>query len=168
MKRTILTIMLLGCFGGIPDALAAPDAAVKAKVPPAAKTVDTTEKKNDEPKDSPEVPGGAAGAFDAGKKLVELAKAKQWLGFAAGGIWLAMFLFKLGRKNLDFMKGIPKRVLWILVPTLSVGAMVLAKLQADLSWGSAWIVLAGGPAVAFLNDLVKRGIMNKKPSETTG
>lgn len=103
-------------------------------------------------------------ALDKGKQLVELAKAKQWFAFSAGTIWLLMFLFKLGRKKLAFMSKIPKRVLWIILPLLSVAAMVLAKLQADLSWGAAFGVATSGPAVAFLNDFVKRGLLNKEPS----
>jgi hypothetical protein len=98
------------------------------------------------------------------KDLVQFGNAEQWFSFSAGAIWLFMSLFKLGRKRLKFMQRIPKRVLWILVPLLSVVAMVLGKLQADLSWNAAIATLLSGPAAAFLNDLVKRGLLGKSPS----
>lgn len=103
-------------------------------------------------------------ALASAKDAVEQASAKKWLGFSAVVIWLLMFVFKTARKSFDFMKGIPKRVLWILVPLLSIAAMLLAKLQADLSWGAAVEVLLSGPVAAFANDLVKRGILDRDPS----
>lgn len=110
------------------------------------------------------VPVNTSEALDAGKEVVAMAKTKQWFAMSAGIIWLLMFLFKTGRKKLDFMAGIPKRVLWIVLPLLSVAAMLLAKFQGDLSWAGAVGVLTSGPSVAFLNDFVKRGVLNKEPT----
>lgn len=110
------------------------------------------------------VPADGAEAFDAAKGLVENVKAKEWFAFSAGIIWLIMFLLKVGRKSVGFMKKMPKRVLWIVVPILSIVAMVLAKLQGDLSWGAAVGVLFSGPSAAFFNDFVKRGVLGKEPS----
>jgi hypothetical protein len=118
--------------------------------------------------ESKKVPSTTTEAIDSGKEMIGFAKEKKWFAFSAGAIWLLMFLFKLGRKKLDFMKGIPKRALWIAVPILSVAAMLLSKFQADLSWGAAFTVLSSGPSVAFLNDLLKRGLLGKEPSPMAG
>ena len=112
----------------------------------------------------PNIPKSASDALDKGKEALSLAKEKQWFAFSAGVIWLLMSLFKIARKNVWFMKEIPKRVLWIILPLLSISAMLLAKFQGDLSWGAAVGVMTSGPAVAFLNDFVKRGLLNKEPS----
>lgn len=118
----------------------------------------------DEPIEPEEVPKDAVSAIDAGKKVIEDGKAKRWFAMSAGIIWLLMFLFKTARKRIDVMKKIPKRVLWIIVPLLSVAAMLAAKFQDDLAWGAAMQVLLSGPSVAFLNDFVKRGIVGKELS----
>jgi len=170
IKVLILTIGIALC--SVPAVAQAVDAGAPTTKAPAAK-VDDAKKVALEANDlevpvPPEVPTDAASAMSMAKKLIEQAKAKRWLGFSAGAIWLFMFLFKLGRKNWSLMQKIPKRVLWIVVPLLSVGAMVLAKLQADLSWGAAWVVITSGPSVAFLNDLIKRGVMGKEPSPVNG
>lgn len=145
---------------------AAPDAGVKADITviKAKPTSLPTSQPVADPAMPPDVPKTPGEAMTAAKDLLDMAKAKQWFGFSAGAIWLFMFLFKFGRKNLDFMKKIPKRALWIMVPILSIAAMVLSKLQADLSWGAAFAVLFSGPSVAFLNDMVKRGVMGKEPA----
>lgn len=146
-----------------PVTKAEPTKKADTKIEPAT-TKAAASQPTDEPVMPPEVPKDGSAAIDAAKSLIDQAKAKQWFAFSAGGIWLLMFLFKLGRKNLEFMKKIPKRALWIIVPLLSVAAMVLSKFQADLSWSAAVAVLASGPSVAFLNDLVKRGLLGKEPS----
>lgn len=166
MKKLTVAIVLLFALGLTGNAYADPDAKPATKVE-ATKKAEPMKKEvaasqPTEPTDPPEVPGSVAEAIDAGKKLVEQGKAKQWFAMSAGAIWLLMFGFKLVRKK--FFPGMAKRVLWIIVPALSVAAMVLAKLQADLSWGAALTVLASGPSVAFLNDLIKRGIMGKEPT----
>lgn len=112
----------------------------------------------------PNVPETGEEALEGGKQLVDLAKTKQWFALSAGVIWLLMFAFKWARKNVSLLKRIPKRALWITLPILSVIAMLLAKLQGDLTWTAALGVLLSGPSVAFLNDLVKRGILNQEPS----
>ena len=112
----------------------------------------------------PNIPKSASDALDKGKEALSLAKEKQWFAFSAGVIWLLMSLFKIARKNVWFMKEIPKRFLWIILPLLSISAMLLARFQGDLSWGAAVGVMTSGPAVAFLNDFVKRGLLNKEPS----
>lgn len=164
--KAVLTIAaVLGLLMAAP-ALAAPDASGKtdaAVVKVDAKAPASQPATADEPTD-PNVPKDAGEALDKGKQVVADAKAKQWFAMSAGIIWLLMFLFKTMRKKIDAMKNIPKRVLWIVLPLLSVAAMLLAKFQGDLSWGAAVGVLTSGPAVAFLNDFVKRGLLNKEPS----
>lgn len=167
MKRTATLMLIVGLLLSAP-AFAAPDAAAPAtkapatKVVPAAKAAPASQPV--EPKMPAEVPKDAGEAMDAAKQVLEHGRAKQWFAMSAGAIWLLMFLFKLGRKNLSFLKKVPRRALWIAVPVLSVAAMVLSKLQADLSWGAALAVLFSGPSVAFLNDLVKRGLLGKEPT----
>lgn len=160
MKRAVL----LAAFGLLlaSGAYAAPDAGTKTD----AKVMATTGAASQpaEPAMPKEVAKDAGQAIDQGKGLIEFAKAKQWFAFSAGAIWLLMFLFKLGRTYVGFMQKIPKRVLWIVVPVLSVVAMLLAKFQGDLSWGAAIAVLTSGPSAAFLNDFVKRGLLNQEPS----
>lgn len=186
-RKTLFLTVLITCFTFAVTANAQPDPEPKApatkvapdtkaepkaetKTEPATKKPDTPSPASqpaagtDEPKDPKEVPTDASGAIDLGKQVIEHGKAKQWFAMSAGIIWLVMFLFKTLRKKIDAMKKIPKRVLWIIVPLLSVAAMILAKLQADLSWGAAVAVLFSGPSVAFLNDFLKRGILNKEPS----
>lgn len=139
-----------------------PDATAKTTVvvkPDATATSQPTS----EPSMPNEVPKDVAGAVDKGKEAISLAKEGKWFSFSAGVIWLLMFVFKLLRKNVEAMKNIPKRVLWIIVPILSVIAMLLAKFQGDLSWSTAWIVLTSGPVMALLNDFVKRGVLGKEP-----
>ncbi len=184
MKRTVAILTMLSLLLLALPALSQPDPEPKTKAPatkvepkadtktePATKKAEPTKKEEpasqptgDEPTEPKEVPKDAGEAMDAVKQVVELGKAKQWFAMSAGIIWLLMFVFKLGRKKLEFMKKIPKRALWIIVPVLSVAAMVLSKLQADLSWGAAIAVLFSGPSVAFLNDFVKRGLLGKEPS----
>jgi hypothetical protein len=172
MKKYILImcLVLLPCYA-MADSDATPVAIAKStkklepkkaptkKVEPAKKAA--AKKKLAEPKTVDE-------AISTGKQIAELAKTKQWFAMSAGVIWLFMFLFKLGRKKVSFMKKIPKRALWVMVPVLSVAAMVLTKLQTDLSWSAAVTVLSSGPSVAFLNDLLKRGILGKEPSPVNG
>ncbi len=164
MKRKVaVMIALLFAVGLTGYAFADPDAKPATKVLEVKKAEGpASQPTGDEPKDPPEVPGDVNAAIDAGKQLVEQGKAKQWFAMSAGVIWLLMFGFKIVRKK--WFPNIPKRVLWIIVPVLSVAAMVLAMLQADLSWGAALTVLASGPSVAFLNDLIKRGIMGQEPT----
>lgn len=157
-KTTAVAVMLVAALAlngdaAAHDGKAAADAGATAQ-PSAA----------GEPALPPGAPKDGTEAVDAAKKVIEMGKAKQWFGMSAGIIGLLMFLFKRARKSIGFMQRVPKRVLWILVPVLSVAAMVLAKLQADLSWGAALTVLFSGPSVAFLNDLIKRGIAGKEPS----
>jgi len=162
MKTRVITIAILGLLLAAP-AIAAPDTGVKtdavvkvdARVPASQPAAEPTD---------PNVPKDSGAAVEKGKEAIELAKAKKWFAFSAAVIWLLMFLFKLGRKTIGFMKSIPKRVLWIVLPLLSVAAMLLARFQGDLSWSAAVGVLTSGPAVAFLNDFVKRGLLNKEPS----
>jgi hypothetical protein len=155
MKPIILLLLLLVPFIAFADTPA--DTAPTSQ--PAANA--------DGPAD-PSVATDTGGAMDQGKQILADAKAKQWFAMSAGIIWLLMFLFKTARKKLTFMQGIPKRVLWIILPLLSVAAMLLAKFQGDLSWAAALSVLTSGPAVAFLNDFVKRGVLNKEPTPMKG
>jgi hypothetical protein len=142
-------------------AFSAPDAAVTT-----APITAVAEPATDVPTD-PKVPADPGAALDMGKGVIADAKAKQYFTMSAGIIWLIMFLFKTGRKTIGFMKKIPKRVLWVVLPILSVGAMLLSKFQGDLSWAAAVGVLTSGPCVAFLNDFVKRGLLNKEPTPMT-
>lgn len=136
----------------------APETPSAAPEPASQPTVDN------DPKMPPEVPESGSEAVDAGKQLIELGKAKKWFAMSAGIIWLLLFLLKIGRKKLEFLKGMKRKWLYIIVGVLSIAAMVLAKLQEDLSWGAAVGVLFSGPAVAFLNDFIKRGLLGKEPT----
>lgn len=171
MRKFLITFLMCWLLAGVAygqpadattDGPSKPIAASAA--PDGGNVADAAVKAVTEPSEPSEVPSDVGGAVDAAKKVVELGKAKQWFAMSAGAIWLFMFLFKLGRKTVWFMKKIPKRVLWILVPLLSVAAMVLSKLQEDMSWASASAVLMSGPSVAFLNDLVKRGVLGREPT----
>ena len=141
-----------------PKAVAGPAEAKGPAAEPAKELAEPTYPK--------EVPDTLGGAVTQGSDLVEKAKTKQWFAFSAGIIWLIMFLVKWGRKNLAFMQAIPKRALWVILPVLSIAALVLAKFQGDLSWASAIDVGTSGPLMAYLNDFFKRGVMGKEPSST--
>lgn len=161
--RAVFTVAaVLGLLMAAP-AIAAPDAGSNSDVVVIKADAKVVAAPATQPTD-PNVAKDAGEALDQGKQVVADAKAKQWFAMSAGIIWLLMFLFKTARKKLEFMQGIPKRVLWIVLPLLSVAAMLLAKFQGDLSWTAAVGVLTSGPAVAFLNDFVKRGLLNKEPS----
>ena len=156
--RKFILLTLMGIL------LAAP---AMAEIPaPEAQTPAVNTPAADEPAYPPEVPATASGAIDTGQKVVQDAGAKKWFGFSAGVIWLLMFVFKWARKSLDFMQAIPKRILYIAVPLLSVIAMLLARFQGELSWAAALGVLSSGPVVAFANDFFKRGILGKEPETT--
>jgi len=163
LRTLFITVVVIGCAYVTP-ALAV-DAGLKKDAAVTAPSSQPATAATDEPVVPDQVPKDVGEAIDSGKKLVEQAKAKQWFAFSAGVIWFVMFLIKFGRKRLDFMKKIPKRALWIIVPVLSVAAMVLSKLQADLSWNAAVAVLFSGPAAAFVNDFIKRGLLGKEYSE---
>lgn len=111
-----------------------------------------------------EVPKSGIGALAKGAEVLDLAKAGKYFSMAAGGIWILMFIIKLGRKHLKFMQGMSRRWLYILVAVLTFLAMLFTKLQTNLSWNAALLVLTSGPFVAFLNDLIKRGVFGKLPS----
>lgn len=107
-----------------------------------------------------EVPDNPSEALAAVKKGVEFAKTKNWWGMSAVIIFVLMFILKAA----GVFKKIGKRWAYIVVPVLSLAAMVLAKFAGDLSWGSAIAVLTSGPAMAALNDVVKRGVLGKEHS----
>jgi hypothetical protein len=170
MNRNVAVMITLLFVAGLtsyafadPDVMPATKVEVTKKVE-AKKLELKKEAAVSQPTEPKEVPKDASGAIDAAKQLVEQGKAKQWFAMSAGTIWLLMFGFKIVRKK--FFPKMAKRVLWFVVPILSVAAMLLSKFQADLSWGAALTVLASGPSVAFLNDLLKRGIMGKEPTTT--
>ena len=110
-------------------------------------------------------PDSVTEALVEGKNVINLAKAKKYFAMSAGCIWLLMFFFKLGRKHIPMLMNIPRRWLYIVVAMLTFLAMLFTKLQTDMSWSAALIVLTSGPFVAYLNDLIKRGVFNKTPTE---
>lgn len=102
-------------------------------------------------------------ATDAVKQGLAFVTARNWLGLAAVLIFIIMFALrsiKFGGQNIFEKFG--KRWAYIIVPLLSIAAMVLANLAGGVSWSAVWIVLASGPAGAMLNDLVKRGILGQE------
>ena len=137
---------------------------MRAQVPDAAYAASQPAAPASGPGLSKNVPESPSGAVELGKKAAAQFRAKQWFALCASIIWLLMFGFKTLRKTVPVMRRIPKRVLWIIVPLLSIAAMVVAKLQGDLSWDGALAVLLSGPAVAFGNDLVKRGLLGWEPT----
>lgn len=137
---------------------------VRAQAPDAAYATSQPTSAASGPLASENVPDSPSGAVELGKKAAAQLRAKQWFAMSASIIWLLMFVFKTLRKTVPLMQRIPKRVLWIIVPCLSIAAMVLAKLEGDLSWDGALAVLLSGPAVAFSNDLVKRGLLGREPT----
>lgn len=108
----------------------------------------------------PAVPVTVEEAIVAGQEVIEAGKVRNWWGMSAGIIWLLMFLMK----TFGLFVKIGKRWAYVIVPALSIGAMVLSKLAGDLSWLGAIGVLTSGPTVALLNDLIKRGILGKEPT----
>lgn len=106
------------------------------------------------------VPDSPEEAMQMAQKGVEYAKAKNWWGLSAIVIFVSMFVMKTA----GLFKKIGKRWAYIIVPSLSLVAMVLAKFAGGLSWAAAAAVLTSGPAMAVLNDLVKRGFMGKDPA----
>lgn len=99
-------------------------------------------------------------ALQMAQKGVEYAKAKNWWGLSALIIFISMFVMK----SAGLFKKIGKRWAYILVPSLSVIAMVFAKFAGDISWSAAAAVLTSGPVMAALSDLIKRGIIGKDPT----
>lgn len=160
-RKAIVAAVVLGL------ALSAPafaNDATPAKKADAAVKVDAKATATSQPaadvKMPDQVPKDAGEAIDKGKEIIEFAKAKNWWGMSAAIIWLLMFVLKL----VGLFKKIGKRWAYIIVPVLSVAAMLLSKFAGDLSWGAAVAVLTSGPTAALLNDFVKRGILNKEPS----
>jgi hypothetical protein len=106
-----------------------------------------------------QAPKDASEAIDKGKEIIAFAQAKNWWGMSAAIIWLLMFIMKIS----GLFKKIGKRWAYIIVPSLSIAAMLLSKFAGDLSWSAAIYVLTSGPSAALLNDFVKRGLLNKEP-----
>jgi hypothetical protein len=130
---------------------AEPAAKTEAKAAAAKKTAEEITLPPQVPKNVDEALGMARDGFNAGK-------AKNWWGMSAIGIWLLMFILKLFK----VFKKIGKRWAYILVPALSIVAMLLSKFAGDLSWAGAIAILTSGPTVALLNDMVKRGVLAKE------
>lgn len=167
--RKVIVLLVLAVLLAIPVIAGSTDAGPVTDVGKVtATTKQPVKAATDEPQEPKAVPKDTGEAWDKGKGLIELAKAKKWFAFSAAIIFILMFLFKLGRKKLGFMQQIPKRVLWIILPLLSIAAMLLSKFQGDLSWTAAMAVLFSGPGAAFLNDFIKRGILNKEYSPMRG
>lgn len=126
---------------------------------PASQPVTKVVNKADTSVEMPEgVPQDMDEALEAAKTGVEFAKAKNWWGLSAICIFVLMFILKL----VGVFKKIGKRWAYILVPVLSLAAMLLSKFAGDLSWGAAIAVLTSGPAMAMLSDFIKRGILGKE------
>jgi len=105
----------------------------------------------------PGEPATAGDALEAGKKAVDFAKAKNWLGFSALAILVLVWILKsVVGKFID-----SKRWLYITVPLLGVAAMLLSAFAGGVSWENAWLVLSSAPVAALASDFVKRGILNK-------
>jgi len=105
----------------------------------------------------PGEPATAGEALEAGKKAMDMVKAKNWLGFSALAILVLVWILKtvIG-KFID-----SKRWLYITVPLLGVAAMLLSAFAGGVSWENAWLVLSSAPVAALASDFVKRGILNK-------
>lgn len=103
-------------------------------------------------------PKDAAEAVEMAQQGIEFAKAKNWWGMSAIAIFILMFILKVA----GVFKKVGKRWAYILVPVLSLAAMLLTKFAGGLSWGAAIAVLTSGPAMAALSDLVKRGVLGKE------
>jgi hypothetical protein len=65
-------------------------------------------------------------------------------------------------KSFGLFKKIGKRWSYLLVPLLSVAAMLLSKFAGGLSWETAFLTLTSGPVAALLNDFIKRGVLGKE------
>ena len=109
-----------------------------------------------------EVPQDLGGAVDLAKDAFQAGAAKNWWLMSASIIWLLMFGLKMG----GLFDKIGRRWAYILVPVLSLAAMLLSKFAGDLSWAAAAAVLTSGPSAALMNDFVKRGILAKEPDNT--
>ena len=106
-----------------------------------------------------EAPKDAKEAVKMGQEAISMTKAGNWFGFSSLAIWILMFLLKV----FGLFQKIGKRWAYIIVPVLSVAAMLLAKFAGDLSWTAALAVLTSGPVAALANDFVKRGVLGKEP-----
>lgn len=107
-----------------------------------------------------QVPSDASAAIDLAKNTFRAGATKSWWLMSAGIIWLLMFILKL----VKLFKKMGKRWAYITVGFLSMAAMLLAKFGGGVSWEAAIAVLTSGPFMAFANDFIKRGILNKTPS----
>ena len=166
-RNFVVASILLATLVCVPaiakDASVAPDAKAKVTatekaVPAVAKTAPSTQPAVDV-KLPDQAPKDASEAIDKGKEIIAFAQAKNWWGMSAAIIWLLMFIMKLA----GLFKKIGKRWAYIIVPVLSIAAMLLSKFAGDLSWSAAVYVLTSGPSAALINDFVKRGILNKEP-----
>lgn len=161
MKTTIsilIMLFILICAGSV-------YAVDGGKIIPNAKTLPDSNKDILDNLLVDDTPPDIKGAIDMTKKVIDQIKAKQWFAFSAGMIWIIMFVLKFFRKRIPMMQKINKRWLYITVCLLSVVAMLLTRFQAELSWEAAITVLFSGPSVAYLNDLLKRGILGKSQGE---
>lgn len=134
--------------------VAVPAYAVDAGTKPDAKV----EAPTSQPNMPNEVPENVEEAMQMAQKGIDYLKAKNWWGFSAVAIFILMFILKIAK----VFEKIGKRWAYVIVPGLSLIAMLLAKFAGDLSWGAAVAVLTSGPAMAALSDLVKRGILGKE------
>lgn len=166
MKRFVIAVLAsVFLLASIDLSYAAPDAKV-VKADSKVVAVEKKEVKKDEkmtdkkeevslPKDAPKT---VDEALDKGKEGIEFAKVKNWFGMSSAIIFIMMFLMKM----FGLFKKVGKRWAYIIVPVLSMAAMLCAKFAGGLSWEAAYIVMTSGPFVALLNDFVKRGVLGKE------
>jgi hypothetical protein len=95
-------------------------------------------------------------AIEQGKSLIIAAKSGKWWYFSAILIMLAMFIMK-GLKILENIG----RWKYIIVPTLSVIAALLASFQGGVSIEHAVGVFTTGWATGMLEELWNHGILGK-------
>lgn len=104
----------------------------------------------------PPEPVDARTVIKQGKELIIAAKSGKWWYFSAILIMLAMFIMK----SIKILESIG-RWKYIIVPTLSIIAALLAAFQGGVSLEHAVGVFTTGWSTGMLEELINHGILGK-------
>jgi len=116
------------------------------------------EVKKEQPKAvlQPTEPQSPTEAVSAVKGAVAAAQQGQWWYCSAAAVFVLMFILKMA--GLLAKMGRWKHVI---VPVLSVAAMLLARFQGGVSWEAAIAVLTSAASTAALEEAWSHGILQK-------
>jgi hypothetical protein len=104
----------------------------------------------------PPEPVDAKTVIKQGKELIVAAKSGKWWYFSAILIMIVMFIMK----GIKILEGIG-RWKYIIVPTLSIIAALLAAFQGGVSLEHAVGVFTTGWSTGMLEELINHGILGK-------